>query len=148
MYCRKWRLIRLRSLGFSENKQYPRRIFYTHTLISTLPWLSRQCTFHGQTPQCGFHFAELYNIAMESGMLMDKGRIHGAFYQYDFCTVCHRESYDWVEKFITRWIGNVITTDLQGQHPPAPCPQLFLPITICRCHSIHSSNLICNQDQN
>ena len=58
--------------------------------------------------------AELYNIAMESGILMDKGRISMVRFTNMISALSAIESYDWVEKFITRWIGNVITTDLQG----------------------------------
>ena len=45
--------------------------------------------------------AELYNIAMESGILMDKGRISMVRFTNMISALSAIESYDWVEKFIT-----------------------------------------------
>ena len=96
-----------------KNKQYPDGSF-THTLIS-LYLIVKGNTLHSMGKLHNVaSIAELYNIAMESGILMDKGRISMVRFTNMISALSAIESYDWVEKFITRWIGNVSTTDLQG----------------------------------
>jgi hypothetical protein len=87
---------------------------FTHTLI-TLYLIIRGNTLHSMGRLHNVQaIAQLYNIAMESGVLMEKGRISMVRFTNMISALSAVESYDWVEKFITRWVGNVITTDLEG----------------------------------
>ena len=96
-----------------KNKQYLDGSF-TQTLIS-LYLIVKGNTLHSMGKLHNVAaIAELYNIAMESGVLMEKGRISMVRFTNMISALSAIESYAWVEQFITRWIGNVITTDLEG----------------------------------
>ncbi|MBK8849090.1 MAG: hypothetical protein IPN73_02920 [Saprospiraceae bacterium] len=87
---------------------------FTHTLI-TLYLIVKGNTLHSMGKLHNVAaIAELYNIAMESGVLMEKGRISMVRFTNMISALSAIESYAWVEQFITRWIGNVITTDLKA----------------------------------
>lgn len=96
-----------------KNNAYQEGAF-THTLI-TLYLIVKGNTLHSMGKlHTVAAIAELYNIAMESGVLMEKGRISMVRFTNMISALSAIESYGWVEQFITRWIGNVITTDLEG----------------------------------
>ncbi len=100
-------------LGSLKSNMY-REGEFTHTLI-TLYLIVKGNTLHsmGRLHNVAA-IAELYNIAMESGVLMEKGRISMVRFTNMISALSAIESYGWVEQFITRWIGNVITTDLKA----------------------------------
>ena len=100
-------------LGSLKSKAY-REGEFTHTLI-TLDLIVKGNTLHSMGKLHNVAaIAELYNIAMESGVLMEKGRISMVRFTNMISALSAIESYAWVEQFITRWIGNVITTDLKA----------------------------------
>jgi len=100
-------------LGSLKSKAY-REGEFTHTLI-TLYLIVKGNTLHSMGKLHNVAaIAELYNIAMESGVLMEKGRISMVRFTNMISALSAIESYAWVEQFITRWIGNVITTDLKA----------------------------------
>lgn len=100
-------------VGSLKNQTY-REGEFTHTLI-TLYLIVKGNTLHSMGKLHNVAaIAELYNIAMESGVLVEKGSISMVRFTNMISALSAIESYDWVEKFIVRWIGNVITTDLEG----------------------------------
>lgn len=87
---------------------------FIHTVL-TLYLIVKGNTLHamGQLPNVKA-IAQLYELAMESGVLMDKGKISMVRFTNMLSALSATQSYEWVEKFINRWINNVITSDLKG----------------------------------
>lgn len=87
---------------------------FIHTVL-TLYLIVKGNTLHamGQLPNVKA-IAQLYELAMESGVLMDKGKISMVRFTNMLSALSATQSFEWVEKFINRWINNVITSDLKG----------------------------------
>lgn len=87
---------------------------FIHTVL-TLYLIVKGNTLHamGHLPNVKA-IAQLYELAMESGVLMDKGKISMVRFTNMLSALSATQSYEWMEKFINRWINNVITSDLKG----------------------------------
>ncbi|MBK8701776.1 MAG: hypothetical protein IPN29_20325 [Saprospiraceae bacterium] len=61
-----------------------------------------------------FNMAALYEYALDTGVLMENGKVSLIRITNVVAAVAWYKPYEWVEAFILRWIDNVLTTNKEG----------------------------------